>query len=1326
MKIDRSALVSELETFAYGGNGVIIGPPGVGKSYTLAELRQKLKEHGVPHLILSVEQLGQATKAELRAVLRRDGDFVELLHAAVAESTPPAILIFDGFDAARGENEHTGIFNLISRAVNELSEEWNTIVSVRTFDANKSQRLLRLFPDKRSGSAGSCRQFFIPPLREDELEQAFTQIPDLRKIVSNGTWEFRALLAIPFNLWLVERVLRAGAKFSELSQLISEVQLLEMYWRYRVRSATDAQDREFILKEMTREMVEKHTLTILRESVYVPEVKAAWKGLFSDEVLCEVQEREAYVGFTHNILFDFAVSAHQLERSPKKLAEFVSKEPSRPLFLRPSLLYHFTRLWHNDRVDFWRNFWAVLQSEEVHLRQIIRLVLPTVVVNEARTQTDLEPLLERIIQNQAGGLQTMSFLLQALRFLNSPKRDLWAKFIRAIGPHLDEKFAWDAGLITMAIVDSKEPMPETIADAGDFGRQLLRWAWNSRSDSNRRQWFESLTGSVAIPLVAKTYHTDVRESRQLIEHVLCVVGEKDFPIDCVFRLVNDIEWIIPHDQELVGMIYEKIFGYEETSKTRTHMGGHVMPLISDRRQDYDMCRYSLIQKFSRFLTTNPDPALRAGIRSVQAFALQEHVLRYLKDGKTIRDLTNDFQFRGSTSCYIEDGSAIWDRSSYPDQELQIADAVFDWLRNATKAGEQQKIGSFLDIFKAEGRLAFMWSRLLSVGAEQSSVLGPLLWELAVAKPILTRTDALYSLGAFLESSFQFLSPDQRRSIEQSIIRLPAGSDSDQKKALEHCQAYLLAWIAPNHLLTQDAVNARLSLEQASKLPPRQPLVRTSSHWEPYNEDDFLSSQGVELESPLNRKLRDLYSPLIEWSEKGKQEAHIDLLLPKARDLLHQLRENNEIDPSILRVAWEHLGSFASAAIMQTQNAETERFRILRELILAAAEQAEPLPDRERDLNWGNATWSPAPRNEAAQALPWMIRLEADDTALRALEKLATDPVPSVRFLLFSELWRILESSPDFMWALFDIAADHELNSVVLQAVSISVGRLTRLAKDRSLALIRKLLEREGESESESGSKSSLIYMVVDYAVLEKNSWATDMIARWRSDPLTYFGSIAASGQRLISYVRPQHFGPRLETARELLILHLDAIAKALAGFQPNVEKAQEWTQKKWKSLYDIVHETVMRIYFAADVDPNLRQRRERPLSDDERKRFFWEALPILEKILQFGKQQETGILLAPTAHHFMELLNGVLRYNPSLTVRLAAEVITCSKRFGYNLDSIAMAETVRMVESILADYRSEMQDKEPMEHLLEILDAFTEVGWPQALQLVWRLDEIYR
>jgi len=71
-------------------------------------------------------------------------------------------------------------------------------------------------------------------------------------------------------------------------------------------------------------------------------------------------------------------------------------------------------------------------------------------------------------------------------------------------------------------------------------------------------------------------------------------------------------------------------------------------------------------------------------------------------------------------------------------------------------------------------------------------------------------------------------------------------------------------------------------------------------------------------------------------------------------------------------------------------------------------------------------------------------------------------------------------------------------------------------------------------------------------------------------------------------------------------------------------------------------------------------------------------------------------------------------------------VVKFSKRFNYNLDALALREMVKLVETLLTDYRDQVQEGESLQNLLDLLDAFTTVGWPEALNLVWRLDEIYR
>src|SRR5712692_3201180 len=109
MRIDRTKLISELTDFGLAGHGIIVGPPGVGKSYAIAELREELRRRGTPHLILPVERLGDGSEADVSAFLKKKGDFVALLSEAGKQHCPKrGLLIFDGFDAARGERQREG------------------------------------------------------------------------------------------------------------------------------------------------------------------------------------------------------------------------------------------------------------------------------------------------------------------------------------------------------------------------------------------------------------------------------------------------------------------------------------------------------------------------------------------------------------------------------------------------------------------------------------------------------------------------------------------------------------------------------------------------------------------------------------------------------------------------------------------------------------------------------------------------------------------------------------------------------------------------------------------------------------------------------------------------------------------------------------------------------------------------------------------------------------------------------------------------------------------------------------------------------------------
>lgn len=55
MKINRDNLLDRLLKFSLSGNGLIVGKPGIGKTYLLKQLRQKLYENEILSFIIKID-----------------------------------------------------------------------------------------------------------------------------------------------------------------------------------------------------------------------------------------------------------------------------------------------------------------------------------------------------------------------------------------------------------------------------------------------------------------------------------------------------------------------------------------------------------------------------------------------------------------------------------------------------------------------------------------------------------------------------------------------------------------------------------------------------------------------------------------------------------------------------------------------------------------------------------------------------------------------------------------------------------------------------------------------------------------------------------------------------------------------------------------------------------------------------------------------------------------------------------------------------------------------------------------------------------------------
>ena len=1346
MQIDRERLLQDLDRFVIGGSGVILGPPGVGKTFMLKSYCRDLMEAEIPCLFLPIDRLGANSEADLRAELGLQTDLPSYLTSQERPTEHPPVVVIDAFDAARSELAQGFVLGLVRRLREALDDRWRIIVSVRVYDAKKSAALQQLFPSVAHGAAPlqdpevDCRHLVIQPLSDKDVAQVVETVPGLPDLYQAASPEFCTLLRIPFNLWLVERLLSESDAPADLTSAHSEIELLNMFWRYRMQRGSFATERAVILSGITARMVVDRTLAVRVADVYPLGAGPTWDSLLSSEVLELVSQNTQRVSFCHNILFDYAVSVLLIEDQPEAACAFLAEDPSRPLFLRPSVDYYFTRLWHVRPLVFWDVLWLMHGAPQTHVRVYARLVPMTVIAREARKTGQLEPLLRSLSTQNATTSTAMSHLLQVVRGLFPGQRDaLWSAVLRVAARSLRREFAWELATLAFDIFERAQRVGrrEVLEDCAHVGRRLLEWVWHERSQGASAV-VDDVGSAWGVRLVCRTYAQDPDSSRGLVRPILEQLSDGAFPIDYASRLSDEVPYLWSVDPDLVVDIYAVVFSHEETSDIETGFGTPILPLRSTRRQDFSMCQYHLIRHYSAFLEADANAAARAALRALNEYVPRQHVVPFLNPGFSINDITEGFAFRGRTAFYVQDLSYSWEAAGYRDEPIEMADQLFRHIEVAARADDATSIEGFLDLFADEVRCAFFWRRLLESGSRVPSILARRLLDLAVAEPVLNNEETLQALGTFLEAALSYFDTDQRIMVERRVLGLVDGSADDKEaKSRTYRRNRLLSRLPPELLATDEARQLRRELEETSGLIENRPPVRVETGWGEFTDEQWLRDQGADPAGQGNQTLLEATTVVEQFASdwrNGRPAAEaVAGIVPELRSALQALTESRGADEKARATAWTRTAAAAETVARAIEDADVQNDAYdLAKVILVSALESDP-PDDEagRDESYTSAGWSPSAATEAAQGIPWLLRARADDDLVRPLERLSRDRRPWVRFLTARELFRLVRTSPDLLWRIAEERARTEPNVVAQDALCRTLGNLLPSEEHRVVPLLSVLAERINVDDRDSEALKNLTGIAMWLALAKQNAWAIGYVERILEHPERFSRSLGYAVFDALQYVAPNRIGTeRAEWATRAVAWISRALDAAARGLNAVRDRAggtwDDAATERAKRLYGALHEVVMRFHFALDPQFDSSRRGGGRPSESQRMGFYRQVRPLLEQILTIVREPENGMMFAPTAHHCVEFLQQVLPYDPRQVLHLAAQVASASEGGGYHLDSMAARETVRLADRILTDYRSELRDAATMADMVELLDMFAKVGWPDALALLLRLDDVFR
>lgn len=1351
--ISRDDLLEELYQFSLSGNGVVVGPPGVGKSYLLYELSQRLINRGHACICLSVA--GNQSRNDIKTALGISSDLVEYLGIAIPElSEEMGVVLIDGYDAARSTETRLFFRDLIAEFIRELHPRWHVIVSVRIYDARKSKMLLDLFPAELDSSVPSeyqtkdirCRHIVVPLLTTEEVQDAVGKIGGLSSIYSNSSEDFRELLRFPFNLWLVERLLNDKPSLPELSAVTSETELLSLYWERRVEEHELAHQMTAILSLLTRNMVEHLNLVVRRETVFAfPHSSQVIDELLSIEMLRYSSALQQSFEFTHNVLFDYAVARLLIADNPDDFIAFFETDYFKPIFLLPSIEFYFSYLWLNQPDLFWQVFWKTYSSNvSVQLKLFARLIPPRIIVSQLERVDHLVPLTEALTNSSSNAPIAVAAVLRMLLARGVKQASIWSDFLNSIVHAVAREFVVDLAKITDELIKigKDEANDEMLNQCGSITRSLADWVLTQR-DSSTRGWIDRIGAQLIFPLVAKTFNTDTTNSRFLIERIVKLTKNKAVPLEYLSRLVDVFDEITVHDPELIADIYYLVFLSDELGDGSPFVGGIVVQLVMSAQSEREMLEHKLVWYYPRFLRFQPALATTVGMKCINHIVVRDQVINSLRTGVRIEDLIQRIHFHHGEAVFLQDHNYFWSSSRTPHnhEPMYMVESIFEYIEGFASDNkfDENNLNVLLSLFRDHAQVAYLWARLLQTASRYPEIFAVPLLELILNDEILYGDDTVYQLGQFLAVAPNFYSVEQMRVLEDAIVIEPKNvDDSRQREILEHRQKRLIAQIPTQRLVTKEALELRKKIEADHETYENQPLVSYSTYSAPYGEDEWLAEQGVNLQSASNKSLRELCTPLKNfketWTNEIPDKAAVESVLPDVRKLYSILLENSvEAEDRVIDLAWTCLGECVERMCYSLKH-DIELFDFFSEIVVMCACHHLPEPNPEYDAQYDTPSWSPSPRTSAAQALLTLAFYRTDEEVFYNITKLIDDPVPSVRYLISQRLFLTHHLSPDFFWESVRRVNAKENNGIVLQA--LFTGLLRQGIRETEEA--QSILEEKLNTLVSSTTNEDLLLQIVGhlpwFMFVAEAEWATQAGARIKNNPVQLSKAFAHLTFRAMDPIKPDViFSEQGKAVSQRAISWImDTVMSAHGSIVNLLTEVKEsgWTESTRNSLQDlqrVIGDVVNQIYFSADVrDVTGIPNDERALSDEERCTYYDAVKTILLKVSQLALDDTLGIIPAHTAHHYMELMNGVLYCDPIEVLHMSTNIAKSSKASGYQFDSMAVREVIKLVETLLADHQDKLKDNVALANLLELLDIFAEAGWSEALDLVGRLSEITR
>lgn len=387
------------------------------------------------------------------------------------------------------------------------------------------------------------------------------------------------------------------------------------------------------------------------------------------------------------------------------------------------------------------------------------------------------------------------------------------------------------------------------------------------------------------------------------------------------------------------------------------------------------------------------------------------------------------------------------------------------------------------------------------------------------------------------------------------------------------------------------------------------------------------------------------------------------------------------------------------------------------------------------MSWGN--WEV--RVYAAEAYVSLANRFGGDHGeiVDMFDAIIRDPVPQVRLQAAQNLQVLSRVAPDKMWALCEQIARDEPNADVLSAfLHHVIWRFTWPEAEKCKAIIEivrarcEAVERDDKPERDQVGEQ-LGGLTAQLWCWQKEDVALGWLIAWAKDPAAHREFLTS----ILSLLRAAFFAryaageeqdvglaDRSQQSAMIILEACSAVAEAshLAVTSGTLEgTGRDIAVATYRAAESVINHLVNQLYFGSGAYADSQGGAVGLSSVGAMRQFLEDYRPMLALLATSHEPS--------THHHLVELYEFLIPSDPAgVFDALRALLKGSAERENYHHESLAAPVIVRMITRYIADHRAIFEDDTRRSALVEILRLFSDVGWPDALKLLYELPDLLR